>query len=80
LGNPLTTKDTKYHEGSGPHDFPSCTFVSFVVNELNDANTERYAAGFAKEADPLFEVSAMAVPAANIATANTIRFISRNEN
>ena len=31
-------------------------------------------------ADSLFEFSAIAVPAANMATANTMRFISRNQN
>jgi hypothetical protein len=54
--------------------------VSFVVNEFNDAYSARCAAGLAKETDPLPAVSAIAVPAANMATGNTIRFISRNEN
>jgi len=28
----LTTKDTKVHEGTPEESFPSCNFVSFVVN------------------------------------------------
>jgi hypothetical protein len=38
------------------------------------------AAGLSTEADSLFEVSAIAIPAANMATTVTIRFISRNQN
>jgi hypothetical protein len=29
---PLTPKDRKYHEGLSFRRFPSCTFVTFVVN------------------------------------------------
>jgi len=32
-----TTKDTKYHEGIHLQVFPSCTFVSFVVNAFLSA-------------------------------------------
>ena len=33
---PLTTRDTKYHEGVRFRRFPSCTFVTFVVNAFAD--------------------------------------------
>ena len=46
--------------------FVRAHFVSFMVNALNS--------------DLSLEVSAIAVPAANMATAITIRFISRNKN
>ena len=53
--------------------------------ELDESYIAPCAAGFPTEADPVFaglvfEVSAIAVPAANKATASTIRFISRNQN
>jgi len=67
------------HEGSRrlqSQGFSSCTFVSFVVIGLEAACIARYAAC----SPTLFEERAIAVPAANMATATTIRFISRNQN
>src|SRR5713226_10056012 len=40
--NSLTTKDTKVHEGSSPGGFPSCSFVSFVVNDLPQRRKQRF--------------------------------------
>src|SRR5216684_4833036 len=40
--NSLTTKDTKVHEGLSPGGFPSCSFVSFVVNYLPQRRKQRF--------------------------------------
>lgn len=67
------------HEGSRrlqSQGFSSRTFVSFVVIGLEATYFARCAAC----SPTLFEDSAIAVPAPNMATANSIRFISRNQN